>query len=83
MEGRVWRHHHPANAPHGRLGDCRSQLESFEAKKMPTYHHSGFSVDASICLEAHDRAAQKRLLRYRARPAVAMERWRKEGAALM
>ena len=31
------------------------------------YQHSGFSVDAGVCIEAHDRAALERLLRYRAR----------------
>ena len=35
----------------------RSLLESFEAKEMLAYKHSGFSVDAGVCIEAHDRAA--------------------------
>lgn len=36
-----------------------------------------------MCIEAHDRAALERLLRYCARPAFAMARLRKEGAALV
>jgi hypothetical protein len=30
---------------------------------MLTYQHSGFSVDAGVCIKAHDRAALERLLR--------------------
>ncbi|RAR46159.1 UNVERIFIED_CONTAM: hypothetical protein C7454_1506, partial [Acidovorax defluvii] len=29
---------------------------------MLGYKHSGFSVDAGVCIEAHDRAALERLL---------------------
>jgi hypothetical protein len=47
----------------------RGLLESFDAKDMLGYQHSGFSVDAGVCIEAHDRAA--------------LERLRKEGAALV
>lgn len=36
-----------------------------------------------MCIEAHDRAALERLLRYCARPPFAMERLRKEGAELV
>ena len=61
----------------------RGLLESFEAKEMLGYQHSGFSVDAGVCIEAHDRAALERLLRYCARPPFAMERLRKEGAVLV
>jgi hypothetical protein len=61
----------------------RILLESFEAKEMLGYQHSGFSVDAGVCIEAHNRAALERLLRYCARPPFAMERLRKEGAALV
>ena len=46
---------------------------------MLGYKHSGFSVDAGVCIEAHDRAALERLLRYCARPPFSMERLRKEG----
>jgi Putative transposase/Transposase zinc-binding domain len=41
----------------------RSLLESCDAKDMLAYQHSGFSVDAGVCIEAHDRAALERLLR--------------------
>jgi hypothetical protein len=61
----------------------RGLLESFEAKEMLAYQHSGFSVDAGVCIEAHDRAALERLLRYCARPPFAMDRLCKEGAALV
>lgn len=61
----------------------RGLLESVDAKEMLTYKHSGFSVEAGVCIEAHDRAALERLLRYCARPPFAMERLRKEGSALV
>ena len=32
----------------------RGLLESFKAKEMLGYQHSGFSVDAGVCIEAHD-----------------------------
>jgi hypothetical protein len=65
-----------AFAGRGLLGSC-------DAKDMLGYQHSGFSVDAGVCIEAHDRAALERLLRYCARPPFAMNRLRKEGAALV
>ena len=55
----------------------RGLLESFEAKEMLGYRHSGFSVDTSVRIEAHDRAGLERLLRYCARPPFSMERLRK------
>ncbi len=61
----------------------RGLIESVDAKDMLAYQHSGFSVNAGVCIEAHDRAALERLLRYCARPPFAMERLRKEGAALV
>lgn len=61
----------------------RGLLESFEAKEMLGYAHSGFSVDAGVCIESHDRAGLERLLRYCARPPFAMERLRKAGGALV
>jgi hypothetical protein len=61
----------------------RGLLESFDAKEMLGYQHSGFSVDAGVCIEGHDRAALERLLRYCARPPFACERLRKEGATLV
>jgi Putative transposase len=56
----------------------RGLLESFEAKEMLAYRHSGFTVDTSGRIEAHDRAGLERLLRYCARPAFSMERLRKD-----
>jgi hypothetical protein len=61
----------------------RGLLESCDAKEMLAYQHSGFSVDAGVCIEADDRAALERLLRYCARPPFAMERLRKDGTALV
>ena len=40
-------------------------------------------MDAGVCIEAHDRAALERLLRYCARPPFAMERLRKAGSELI
>ncbi len=62
---------------------ARGLLQKSDAKDMLAYQHSGFSVDAGVCIEAHDRAALERLLRYCARPPFACERLRKEGAALV
>ena len=62
---------------------ARGLLEKADAKDMLAYPHSGFSVDAGVCIEAGDRAALERLLRYCARPPFAMDRLRKEGAALV
>ena len=50
---------------------------------MLSYQHSGFSVDAGVCIEAHDRAGLERLLRYCARPPFAMDRLRKAGVDLV
>ena len=61
----------------------RGLLESFEAKEMLGYQHSGFSVDAGVCIEAHDRAGLERLLRYCARPPFSMVRLRKAGSELV
>ena len=63
-------------------------LRNFSAARLQnsvtaSYQHSGFSVDAGVCIEADDRAALERLLRYCARPPFAMDRLRKEGAALV
>ena len=62
---------------------ARGLLENCDAKDMLGYKHSGFSVDAGVCIEAHDRAALERLLRYCARPPFAMERLRKAGSELV
>ena len=50
---------------------------------MLAYRHGGFSVDTSVCIAAHDRAGQERLLRYCARPAFALDRLRKAGNVLV
>jgi hypothetical protein len=50
---------------------------------MLAYKHSGFSVDAGVCTEAHDRAGLERLLRYCARPPFSMDRLRKAGSELV
>ena len=42
----------------------RGLLERCDAKEMLAYQHSGFSVDAGVCIEAQDRAGLERLLRY-------------------
>ena len=62
---------------------ARGLLENCDAKDMLGYKHSGFSVDAGVCIEAHDRAALERLLRYCARPPFSIERLRKEGSKLV
>lgn len=61
----------------------RGLLQNFEAKEMLDYRHSGFSVDTSVRIEAHDRAALERLLGYCARPPFSMERLRKAGNELV
>ena len=38
------------------------------SRKDAGYHHSELSVNPSSCIETHDRAALKRLLRYGVRP---------------
>ena len=58
-------------------------LESFEGKEMLGYKHSGFSVDAGVCIESQDRSGLERLLRYCARPPFAMERLRNAGSELV
>ena len=61
----------------------RGLLESFEAQEMLGYAHSGFSVDAGVCIESQDRAGLERLLRYCAGPPFAMESLRKAGSELV
>lgn len=61
----------------------RGLLGGFEAKEMLAYRHSGFSVDTSVCIAAHDRAGLERLLRYCARPPFALARLRKAGSELV
>ena len=61
----------------------RRLIGQTDTKDMLAYQHSGVSVGAGVCIEAHDRAALERLLRYCARPPLAIERLRKEGIALV
>ena len=52
-----------------------SLLESDEGESMLEWHHGGgFSLDASVRIEANDRAGLGRLIRYCARPPMAGER---------
>jgi hypothetical protein len=52
-------------------------LEREDAQAMAAWEHGGgYSVDASVRIEADDRAGLERLLRYCARPAFALERLR-------
>jgi hypothetical protein len=48
--------------------------DRLDAKEMLAYQHSGFSVDAGVCIQSQDRAGLERLLRYCARPPFAMDR---------
>ena len=55
----------------------RGLLEPAEAQAMAAWAHGGgFSVNAAVRSEADDRDGLERLLRYRARPAFALERLR-------
>jgi hypothetical protein len=52
-------------------------LEREDAQAMGEWEHGGgFSLDAGVRIEAHDREGLERLLRYCARPAFALERLR-------
>ena len=61
----------------------RGLIESVDAKAMLADKHSGFPVDAGVCIAAHDRSALERLPRYCAGPPFAMARLRKEGSDLV
>lgn len=59
----------------------RGVLEPEDAETMASWEHGGgFSLDASVRVEGADREGLERLLRYCARPAFALERWREEEA---
>ncbi|MGH8829983.1 MAG: transposase, partial [Polaromonas sp.] len=63
---------------------ARGLIEACDAKDMAGYAHGGgFSVDAGVCITAADRAGLERLLRYCARPPLAMDRLRQRGAQLV
>jgi len=57
-------------------------LEEEEAARMLGWEHGGFSLDASVRIEAQDRAGLERLLRYCARPIFASCYLEKEGERL-
>jgi len=53
----------------------RGLLDKDDGKEMAQWDHGGgFSLDASVRIEAHDRHGLERLLRYCARPPFAAER---------
>lgn len=53
----------------------RGLLEKADRKEMEQWDHGGgFSLDASVRIEAHDRQGLERLLRYCARPPFAADR---------
>jgi len=59
----------------------RGLLPGDDARAMGQWEHGGgFSVDASVRIEAADRAGRERLLRYCARPPFALERLRELGS---
>lgn len=58
-----------------RLFVRRGLLEADDAKDMGAWQHDGgFSLDACVRIEGHDREGLERLLRYCARPPFALER---------
>jgi hypothetical protein len=58
-----------------RLFVRRGLLDADDAKDMGAWQHDGgFSLDASVRVEGHDRPGLERLLRYCARPPFALER---------
>ncbi len=58
----------------------RVRLVSIESDPFGLWEHGGgFSVDAEVRIEAHERDGLERLLRYCARPAFALERLREMG----
>ena len=55
----------------------RGLLPRDDARAMGQWQHGGgFSVDGSVRIEATDRAGRERLLRYCARPPLALDRLR-------
>lgn len=52
------------------------RLDHSDARDMAGWHHGGgFSLDASVRIEGHDRAGLERLLRYCARPPARPSPW--------
>ena len=57
-----------------RLALRRGLLSAHDAHVLAAWEHGGsFPVDAKVHIEAHERDGLERLLRYRARPAFALE----------
>ncbi len=69
-----------------RLFERNGLLNPKAAENMRQWGHGGgFSLHASVTVEAHDRAGLERLLRDCARPGFSVERlsWRIEGERLV
>ena len=49
-------------------------IEPDDVREMRAWENSGFSLDAAVCVDGHDRAGLERLLRDCARPPFALER---------
>jgi len=60
----------------------RGLLEKEEAQNMLSWNTSGFSLDASVLIDAQDRHGLERLIRYCARPIFASSRLEAEGDKL-
>ncbi len=60
----------------------RGFLEKEEAQNMLNWKNSGFSLDASVLIEAEDRVGLERLIRYCARPIFASSRLESAGDRL-
>jgi len=52
----------------------RGLIEPDAVREMLAWENSGFSLDAAVCVAAHDRPGLERLLRYCARPPFALAR---------
>ena len=62
----------------GRAFVRRGLLEKEDRKEMEQWEYGGgFSLDASVRIEAHDRQGLERLLRYCARPPSPPTDWRR------
>jgi len=57
-----------------RLFRAKGLLDSDAASDMLEWENGGFSLNANVRIEAHDREALERLIRYCARPVFASER---------
>lgn len=60
-----------------RAAQRRGLLSAHDTQVMAEWEHGGgFSVDAQMRIEAHEREGRERLMRYCARPAFALEQLR-------